>query len=129
MAENDLLQFPLAPSANEAFLPPGSALIPLREVNFADPLYTDPQALVDKLFIEPPTGSIFKPNGLARPNNSSLSNAEKSKDYDFSLFNSYVHYLPNPAGGGGLLDTTPFDAKASVIYTRSSTFKSYSPYV
>lgn len=128
MAEDDLSQFPLAPSANEPLLPPGSALMPLREVNFADPLYTDPQALVSKVFVEPSGGSIFKPNGLARPNNSSLSNAQRSQDYDFSLFNSYVHYIANPNGGAGLLDTTPFSATASVIYTRSSTFKSYSPY-
>lgn len=128
MAENDL-NFPLIPTTNEFSMPPGSAIISFREVNFADPAYNDPQDKINQVFEEPSLGSIFTASGLSRPNNTSLSNADQSQDYDFGLFNSYIHYMPNPAGGIGLIDKNPYAIKASIIYTRSSQFQSYTPYV
>lgn len=114
MANNDYI-FPTTPSP--------SAIMPQREVNFADPTFTE---------TTPPPNtvnpSIFKPVGISRPQNSSLSNADQSQDYDFSLFNQYVHYMPNPQGGVGLIDQTPMFLKSSIIYSRSATFQSYSPY-
>lgn len=123
MANNDF-GYPLNPSSNDDDMPPGSAIMPQREAQFLDPTYaenTSPNNVVE--------GSIFRTVGLTRPNNPSLSNADQSQDYDFNLFNSYIHYMSNPAGGVGLIDQTTFDLRASVIYNRSATFQSYSPYV
>lgn len=106
MANNDFA-FPTTPRP--------SALMPQREVNFADPSFieTEPSG-------HPSQSSIFKPVNLTRPENTNLSNAPESQDYDFSVFNSYIHYGSNPNGGQGLLDQTSYEIRASIIYSRPS---------
>lgn len=125
MAEDDYI-FPATP------IP--SAIMPERESNFLDPsgITREKEDYKDQKFLA--SHSLFKMevsgNVQTHPHFASglLSNALATVDYDFSLFNQYVHYIANPAGGRGLMDQTSFDLTASIIYSRSGSFISYSPY-
>lgn len=60
---------------------------------------------------------------------SGLSNAHTSFSQDL-LFNKYIHYIANAAGGQGLLDTTPFATQRDITYSRNmaSGIATYSRY-
>jgi len=48
--------------------------------------------------------------------------------YNDLEFGEYIHYMPNPAGGTGLVDTTPFELTTSVTISRNTRPVVYSPY-
>lgn len=57
----------------------------------------------------------------------SLSTSNNTKYPDF-LFQEYIHYMPNPAGGQGLLDLSPSEVKNQVTISRNIRTKTWSPY-
>lgn len=58
---------------------------------------------------------------------SGLSNSHEQQSQDF-IFNKYIHYMPNPQGGRGLLDKTAFAVETDVTYSRNIKINTYSPY-
>ena len=61
------------------------------------------------------------------PRVSGLSNAYEEPYQDLA-FNKYIHYMPNPNGGRGLLDKTSFAVETDVTYSRNIKISTYSPY-
>jgi hypothetical protein len=56
-----------------------------------------------------------------------LSNSDQVS-YNDLIFGEYIHYLPNPMGGRGLLDTSPHAVKTDVTISRNLRVATYSPY-
>jgi hypothetical protein len=56
-----------------------------------------------------------------------LSNSDQVS-YNDLIFGEYIHYLSNPMGGQGLLDTSPYAVKTDVTISRSLRVATYSPY-
>jgi|688.fasta_scaffold774993_2 hypothetical protein len=48
--------------------------------------------------------------------------------YNDLIFGEYIHYMPNPRGGAGLVDVTPFELTTSVTMSRNTRSVVYSPY-
>lgn len=57
----------------------------------------------------------------------SLSTSNLTKYPDF-LFREYIHYLPDPRGGQGLLDISPSEIKTQVTISRNINIATWSPY-
>lgn len=57
----------------------------------------------------------------------SLSTSNNTKYPDF-LFQEYIHYISNSAGGQGLLDVSPSEVKTQVTLSRNIRPVSWSPY-
>jgi len=57
----------------------------------------------------------------------SLSTSNNTKYPDF-LFQEYIHYVANPAGGQGLLDLSPSEVKTQVTISRNIRTTTWSPY-
>lgn len=56
-----------------------------------------------------------------------LSNSDQVS-YNDLIFGKYIHYVSNPMGGQGLLDTSPYAVKTDVTISRSLVVATYSPY-
>lgn len=85
-----------------------SGILASGEANFADTSQVEIVNTFDTV------NSPLNRNGLNFTENSYLSNASLSRDLsinDFQIFNSYVHYVPNPNGGDGQLETVPYAFK------------------
>lgn len=48
--------------------------------------------------------------------------------YNNLRFGEYIHYLPSPNGGGGLVDVSPYEVKTAVTMSRNTNILTYSPY-
>lgn len=56
-----------------------------------------------------------------------LSNSDQVS-YNDLIFGEYIHYVSNPTGGQGLIDTSPYAVKTDVTTSRSLRVATYSPY-
>jgi hypothetical protein len=56
-----------------------------------------------------------------------LSNSDQVS-YNDLIFGQYIHYVSNPMGGQGLLDTSPYAVKTDVTTSRKLRVATYSPY-
>lgn len=56
-----------------------------------------------------------------------LSNSDQVS-YNDLIFGEYIHYVPNPMGGQGLIDTSPYAVKTDVTISRNLVVATYSPY-
>jgi hypothetical protein len=56
-----------------------------------------------------------------------LSTSDQAVYNDLS-FGEYIHYVSNPRGGQGLVDTSPYEVKTSITMSRDARPVIYSPY-
>lgn len=77
--------------------------------------------------------SIFKPAYSADRKThiysraTNLSNSDQVS-YNDLTFGTYIHYLPSPNGGQGLMDQTSYATQTDVKISRSLVVATYSPY-
>jgi len=110
---------------NPQTIPTLSGIYASGEANFADF-----NQFVNAPLIPPPSetdfgNSVVAPVGLNFSRNAALSNGPLSRFYsinDFLVFNPYIHYVPNPNGGAGILDpsSSAFKINFSSQFTASS---------
>jgi hypothetical protein len=89
------------------------------QANFEDPTQTE--SYLNGKVVYTTTAPLLNRNGLDFTENNYLSNARVSRDFsinDFSIFNPYIHYSPNPKAGQGMLDKTSaaFEVNTSGFY-------------
>lgn len=76
-------------------------------------------------FLRPAYDPYKRTHVYSRATNLSNSN---QVSYNDLTFGRYIHYIPNPRGGQGLLDTTSYATMTDVIISRNLVVATYSPY-
>jgi hypothetical protein len=98
----------------------GNSVFISGQANFEDPTQTE--SYLNGKVVYTTTAPLLNHNGLDFTENTYLSNARVSRDFsinDFSVFNPYIHYCPNPKAGQGMLDKTSaaFEINTSGFYS------------
>jgi hypothetical protein len=76
-------------------------------------------------FLKPAYDAEKRTHVYSRATN--ISNSDQVS-YNDLIFGEYIHYLSNPTGGQGLIDTSPYAVKTDVTISRSLRVATYSPY-
>ena len=87
----------------------GSSVFISGQANFEDPTQTE--SYLNGKVVYTTTAPLLNRSGLDFTENAYLSNARVSKNFsinDFSVFNPYIHYYPNPNGGQGVINKISF---------------------
>lgn len=96
------------------------------EINTVDDLgNVTPNGTAVISFLRPAYDADKKTHVYSRATN--LSNSDQVS-YNDLIFGEYIHYVSNPMGGLGLLDTSPYAVKTDVTTSRSLRVATYSPY-
>lgn len=84
-----------------------------------------PSGMATISFLRPAYDPASKTHVYSRATNLSNSN---QVSYNDLTFGRYIHYIPNPIGGQGLLDQTSYATMTDVIISRNLVVATYSPY-
>lgn len=76
-------------------------------------------------FLKPAYDATKRTHVYSRATN--ISNSDQVS-YNDLIFGEYIHYVSNPMGGRGLLDTSPYAVKTDVTISRNLRVATFSPY-